>query len=150
MRRRETGSYEDTTVGVEGVRAFVPAALPPMPALLLEGSLQQALESAVLALGRLDGVTMLLSDETLFLYAYVRKEPVLSCQIAGAQSSLSDLLLFELDEAPRAPLDEVVEVSNYVAALEHGQRRLREDFPLSNRLIREINQVLLSHGRGSN
>ena len=149
MRRGETGSYEETSIGGERVRAFVPAPLPPTPVLVLDGSLQQVLESAVLALGRLDGVTTLLPDETLFLYAYVRKEAVLSSQIEGTQSSLSDLLLFELDEAPGGPLDDVVEVSNYVAALEHGLRRLREDFPLCNRLIREIHGVLLSHGRGS-
>ena len=79
----------------------------------------------------------------------MRKEAVLSSQIEGTQSSLSDLLLFELDEAPGVPLDDVVEVSNYVAALDHGLARLREGFPLSNRLIREIHGVLLSRGRGS-
>ena len=148
MRRGETGSYEETSVGGERGRAFVPAPLPPVPSLVLDGSLQQKLESALLALGRLDGVATLLPDETLFLYTYVRKEAVLSSQIEGTQSSLSDLLLFELHEAPGAPLDDVVEVSSYVAALEHGLGRLKEDFPLCNRLIREINRVLLSHGRG--
>jgi Fic family protein len=149
MKRGETGRYEVITAGGESVRAFVPAALPPVPPLALDGPLQQALEAAVLALGRLDGVSTLLPDKSLFLYAYVRKEAVLSSQIEGTQSSLSDLLLFELDEAPGVPLDDVVEVSNYVAALEHGLARLREGFPLSNRLIREIHGVLLSRGRGS-
>ena len=148
MRRGEIGSYEVTSVGGERVRAFVPAPLPPKPVLVLEGSLQQVLESAALALGRLDGVSTLLPDEELFLYAYVRKEAVLSSQIEGTQSSLSDLLLFELEEAPGVPLDDVREVSNYVAALDHGLRRLREGFPLSNRLIRETHGVLLSSGRG--
>jgi Fic family protein len=74
---------------------------------------------------------------------------VLSSQIEGTQSSLADLLLFELDEAPGVPLDDVVEVSNYVAALDHGLARLREQFPLSNRLVREIHGVLLLRGRGS-
>lgn len=149
MQRGETGRYEVASVGGEQVRAFVPSPLPPVPRLVLEGPLQQELESAVLALGRLDGVSVHLPDKALFLYAYVRKEAVLSSQIEGTQSSLSDLLLFELDEAPGVPLDDVVEVSNYVAALEHGLARLREGFPLSNRLIREIHGVLLSHGRGS-
>ena len=149
MQRGEIGRYEVTSIGGERVRAFVPAPLPPNPALVLDGPLQQALESAVLALGRLDGVSTLLPDEALFLYAYVRKEAVLSSQIEGTQSSLSDLLLFELDEAPGVPFDDVVEVSNYVAALNHGLRRLRENFPLSNRLLREIHSVLLSRGRGS-
>ena len=149
MKRGKIGHYEITSTVGEQVRAFVPAPLPPNPPLVLDGSLQQALESAVLAIGRLDGVSALLTDPTLFLFTYVRKEAVLSSQIEGTQSSLSDLLLFELEEAPGVPLDDVVEVSNYVAALEHGLNRLAEDFPLSNRLIREIHGVLLSRGRGS-
>ena len=148
MRRGESGQYEVTSIGGERVRAFVPTPLPPKPALVLDGSLQQLLESAVLALGRLDSVATLLPAEALFLYVYVRKEAVLSSQIEGTQSSLSDLLLFELEEAPGVPLDDVREVSNYVAALDHGLRRLRENFPLSNRLIREVHRVLLSSGRG--
>ena len=149
MKRGETGRYEGTAAGGESVRAFIPAPLPPTPPLALEAGLERALEAAVLAVGRLDGVSTLLPDKALFLYAYVRKEAVLSSQIEGTQSSLSDLLLFELDEAPGVPLDDVVEVSNYVAALDHGLARLREGFPLSNRLIREIHGVLLAHGRGS-
>jgi Fic family protein len=108
-----------------------------------------ALEQALLALGRLNSITTLLPDPDLFLYSYVRKEAVLSSQIEGTQSSLSDLLLFEMKEAPGAPLDDVREVSNYVAAMEHGLERLRGGFPLSNRLLREIHGILLSHGRGS-
>jgi Fic family protein len=149
VKRGKTGIYEVTTVGGEKIRAFVPASLPPDPPLNLEGGLQQALERAILALGRLDGVSALLPDKSLFLYAYVRKEAVLSSQIEGTQSSLSDLLLFELEEAPGVPLDDVVEVSNYVAALDHGLARLRGGFPLSNRLIREIHGRLMSRGRGS-
>lgn len=149
MERGVPGRYEITTVGGERIEAFVPADLPPQPPLLLAGPLQPLLERALLALGRLDSLSTLLPDTQLFLYSYVRKEAVLSSLIEGTQSSLADLLLFELDEAPGAPLDDVVEVSNYVAALEHGLTRLREGFPLSNRLIREIHGVLLSRGRGS-
>ncbi len=148
MQRGEIGSYEVTSVGGERVRAFVPLPLPPTPALMLDGSLQQLLESAVLALGRLDAVSTLLPDHSPFLYAYVHKEAVLSSQIEGTQSSLSDLLIFELEEVPGIPLDDVTEVSNCVAALRHGLRRLERNFPLSNRLIREIHGVLLSSGRG--
>jgi Fic family protein len=104
------------------------------------------LEQATLAVGRLDSISTLL-DPHLFLYSYVRREAVLSSQIEGTQSSLSDLLLFELEEAPGAPRGEVVEVSNYVAALNHGMTRLREGFPLANRLLREIHGVLMSKGR---
>lgn len=149
MRRGETGRYEVVAAGGEPVRAFVPAPLPPAPPLALGARLERALEAAVLAVGRLDGVSTLLPDKALFLYAYVRKEAVLSSQIEGTQSSLSDLLLFELDEAPGVPIADAAEVSSYVAALDHGLVRLREGFPLSNRLLREIHGVLLAHGRGS-
>lgn len=111
--------------------------------------LLRRLEDANRALGRLDGVTSILPDTPLFLYMYVRKEALLSSQIEGTQSSLSDLLLFESEEAPGVPLDDVQEVSNYVAAMNHGLARIREGFPISLRLIREIHETLLSKGRGS-
>lgn len=149
MERGKSGRYEVTRVGGEEVRAFVPDPLPPQPPLDLLGGRQRLLERATLALGRLDSITALLPDPQLFLYAYVRREAVLSSQIEGTQSSLSDLLLFELEEAPGVPFDDVVEVSNYVAALEHGMARLRGGFPLSNRLIREMHEKLLARGRGS-
>src|SRR5207244_12921208 len=150
MERGPSGEYQVTVVGGERVQAFVPSRLPPQPALDLTGDRQLLLERAILALGRLDSITLLLPDPGLFLYAYVRREAVLSSQIEGTQSSLSDLMLFELPEAPGAPLHEdVVEVSNYVRALEHGMGRLKNGFPLSNRLIREIHAEFLSRGRGS-
>ena len=149
MKRDKTGRYVVTAAGGERVRAFIPAPLPPAPPIAFDGELQRPIEEATLALGRLDGISALLPDRTLLLYSYVRKEAVLSSQIEGTQSSLSDLLLFEIDEAPGVPLDDVTEVSNYVAALEHGLRRLRDGFPLSSRLLREIHSVLLSRGRGS-
>ena len=149
MRRGETGKYQTTNHSGEQVRAYIPAPLPPDPPIAMDGSLQQALESASLALGRLDSVSVLLPDPSLFIYTYVRKEALLSSQIEGTQSSLSELLIFENDQVQGIPLDDVTEVSNYVAALEHGLARLRGGFPLSNRLIREIHGVLLSRGRGS-
>ena len=148
MKRGETGRYETTTIIGETVRAFVPARLPPRPTLDL-AVLQSSLEKALLALGRLDSLAVLLPDTHLFLYTYIRKEAVLSSQIEGTQSSLSDFLLYELEELPGVPLDDVIEVSNYVVALEHGLHRMRGGFPLCNRLIREIHAELLSRGRGS-
>ena len=149
MQRGATGEYEITTAGEEQVRAFIPHPLPPNPPLDLSNARQRLLERATLAVGRLDSITLLLPEPNIFLYAYVRREAVLSSQIEGTQSSLADLLLFELEEAPGVPFDDVVEVSGYVAALEHGMARLRDHFPLSNRLIREMHAVLLARGRGS-
>lgn len=149
MRRGPTGHLETHTVTGEAVQAFIPHPLPPQPPLLIDARRQQLLERATVALGRLDSVSLLLPDTDLFLYAYVRREAVLSSQIEGTQSTLDHLLLFELDEAPGVPIDDVVEVSNYVAALEHGLARLREGFPLCNRLLREMHAVLLQRGRGS-
>ena len=149
MKRSSTGAYEVTAVGGETVRAFIPRPLPPQPALDLSGPIQPLMERALLALGRLDSVSALLPDTDLFLYSYVRKEAVLSSQIEGTLSSLSDLLLFEMEQAPGAPLDDVVEVSGYVSALDHGLARLRGGFPLCSRLIREVHAKLLARGRGS-
>lgn len=149
MKRGATGYYKISNVAGEQIRTFIPHPLPPNPSLELSDQRQRLLERATLALGRLDSITLLLPDPDLFLYAYVRREAVLSSQIEGTQSSLAQLLLFELEKAPGVPLDEVTEVSNYVAALNHGLARLKEDFPLSNRLMREMHAVLLSRGRGS-
>ncbi len=150
MKREPTGRYQViSTAGGERVRAFIPKPLPPRPPLLIEGELRERLDRALIALGRLDSVTTLLPDTHLFLYTYVRKEAVLSSQIEGTKSTLSDLLLFEANEAPGVPMDDVEEVSSYASALEHGLSRIRAGFPLSNRLIREIHEILLSHGRGS-
>lgn len=146
--RGPSGDYLSTAYAGETVRAFLPHPLPPEPPIAWTPALQALSQKAVLALGRLDGATAILPDVSQFLYTYIRKEALLSSQIEGTQSSLSELLLFENEEAPGAPTKDVLEVSNYVAALEHGLKRLRE-FPLSLRLIREIHGVLLAKGRGS-
>jgi Fic family protein len=145
---KREGEYIVTAAGGEQVRAYIPPALPPDPPLEIKG-LSSLLEEANLALGRLDGIAAILPDTPLFLYMYVRKEALLSSQIEGTQSSLSDLLLYETDEAPGVPMDDVQEVSNYVAAMSHGLDRLRGGFPLSLRLMREIHRILLSGARGS-
>ena len=149
MKRGLTGRYEVLSIGGEVIQAFVPDPLPPKPPLEMTPQRRKLLEEATLSLGRLDSITLLLPDPELFLYAYVRREAVLSSQIEGTQSTLTQLMLFELEESPGVPLEDVVEVSNYVAALEHGVARLKEGFPLCNRLIREMHAVLLSRGRGS-
>lgn len=138
-----------TATGGEQVRAYLPSPLPPKKPPLRLDSLYGLMEDANQALGRLDGIASILPDTPLFLYMYVRKEALLSSQIEGTQSSLSDLLLFESEEIPGVPLDDVQEVSNYVAVMNYGLERLRGGFPLSLRLIREIHDILLSKGRGS-
>src|SRR5580692_4764926 len=143
------GTYISTTTAGETVRAFVPAPLPPNPPVDLSGLYQQ-LDRANQALGRLDGLTTLLPNTQLFLYLYARKEALLSSQIEGTKSSFSDLLLFENEAASGVPVDDVEEVSNYVAAMQHGLRRIKNGFPLSLRLIREIHGILLRGGRGAN
>ena len=150
MKREIQGRYVTISTVGEKAQAFVPAPLPPRPPIDWTPELRSKFDQALLALGRLDSVSTLLPDTSLFLYMYVRKEAVLSSMIEGTQSSLSDLLLFELDQEPGVPIDDVREVSNYVAALDHGLRLLGEGLPLSLRLFREIHGVLLNKGRGSN
>ena len=150
MKRELQGRYVTISTVGEKAQAFVPAPLPPRPPIDWTPELRSKFDQALLALGRLDSVSTLLPDTSLFLYMYVRKEAVLSSMIEGTQSSLSDLLLFELDQEPGVPLDDVREVSNYVAALDHGLHLLEEGLPLSLRLFREIHGVLLTKSRGSN
>lgn len=145
---RRAGEYVETAVAGEKVRAFVPAPLPPVPPLDI-GQFLGLYDRARGAIGRLDGVTTILPSTPLFLFMYVRKEALLSSQIEGTQSSLSDLLLFENDEIPHVPIDDVTEVSNYVAAIDHGMQRMRGGFPLSLRLLREMHEILLRSGRGA-
>ena len=132
----------------ETIEAFIPPPLPPAPPVRMD-RLGSLLEDANLALGRLDGMTSILPDTDLFLYMYVRKEALLSSQIEGTRSSLSELLLFERADLPGVTLDDVQDVANYVAAMDHGLARIREGFPISLRLIREIHEILLSKRRGS-
>lgn len=146
--QRTTGSYHRTQFSGEDVRAYVPAPLPPDPALDL-AALLPAIEIANRELGRLDGIVTVLPSTQLFLWMYVRKEALLSSQIEGTQSSLSDLLRFEDAGMPAVPLDDVRDVSNYVAAMHHGIDRIKSGFPLSLRLIREMHQKLLESGRGA-
>src|SRR5204862_6491912 len=110
--------------GDDGFSAFHPRPLPPDPPLAIDAGLQGLLDQANQALGRLDGITLLLPDPDQFLYTYVRKEAVLSSQIEGTQSSLSDLLLFEHDVAPGVPIEDVRATSNYIAAMTHGLDRM--------------------------
>jgi len=147
MKRGPTGRFEVTACQGEQVRAFVPSPLPPVQGIEMTAARRRLLEDADAALAKLDGAALLLPEVDLFLYAYVRKEAVLSSQIEGTQSTLSDLMLFELDDL-RVPIDDVKEVSSYVAALEHGVERLRS-LPLGGRLIREMHAKLMAKGRGS-
>lgn len=149
MKRSPTGRYVTSIAGSEEVRAFVPAPLPPVPALELIGGVRNSLDQGLLALGRLDGAASTLPDAHLLLYTYVRKEAVLSSQIEGTQSTLDDLLAHELGEAPGVPIGDVTDVSRYVEAMTHGLQRLRSGFPMSNRLLREMHEILLATGRGA-
>jgi Fic family protein len=146
---RTAGAYEEVFIQNTKTRAFIPSPLPPQPDLRWTPALSQRRDEANQALGRLDGIVRVLPEKRLFLYQYVRKEAVLSSQIEGTQSSLKDLLMYELQEAPGAPLDDVREVSNYVAALDHGLQALRSGaLPISLRLLRDLHAILLREGRG--
>ncbi len=158
MKRQLQGHYVTITTVGEKARAFVPAPLPPKPPIKWTPELRDKFDRAWLWLGRLDSISTFFPDISLFLYMYIRKEAVLSSMIEGTQSSLSDLLLFELDlnpatvvtavTRPGVPLNDVREVSNYMAALNHGLKRLAGGFPLSLRLIKEMHGILLAKGQG--
>ena len=144
-----TGRYVDAFAKGKRLRAFVPDALPPAAAVAMDGAMLDLFAEASLALGGLRQVSTQLPDIGIFLYSYVRKEALLSSQIEGTNSTLSEFLEHELAGASGAPNDDVTEVSNHVAALEHGRDRLNADFPISNRLLRDMHGLLLRSGRGS-
>ena len=148
MKRPLQGRYVKVSSPEEAYKAYVPAPLPPKPPIQWSNALHARFDAAMLALGRLDSVIDQLPNASLLLYSFVRKEAVLSSMIEGTQSSLSDLMLYELDEQPGVPVKDAEEVSRYVSALEYGLKRLPA-LPLSNRLIREVHKVLLGGGRGS-
>ena len=149
MKRELQGRYDILKIGGEEVRAFIPNELPLKQPLKIDAELARKLDNALVSLGRLDSISEILPDSSLFLYMYVRKEAVLSSMIEGTQSSISDLLVYELEGIPGVPIDDAMEVSNYVKALEYGVKRIDEGFPVSSRLFKEIHNILLSKGRGS-
>ena len=150
MRRPPPGQYVEVATAGERFKAYVPAPLPPAPPIDWSPTLRRRFDEALLALGRLDALTAHLPNASLLLYSFVRKEAVLSSQIEGTQSSLADLLLYEIDEQPGVPVEDAHEVSRCVAALEHGLKKLRGGLPLCTRLLGEMHKVLLAHpgGRG--
>jgi Fic family protein len=133
-------------VGGEYYTAYLPKPLPPEPSINMQ-QIYPLLDKASVAVGRLDGLSVVLPDTELFLYMYVRKEALLSSQIEGTQSSFSDLLIYENNGTPGVPIDDVAEVSSYVASMNYGLERLN-DLPLSLRLIREIHEILMRNSRG--
>jgi len=143
------GAFRSVRTGDETYFGFHPKPLPPSPPLTIDPDAQELLDKANQALGRLDGITLLLPDPDQFLFSYIRKEAVLSSQIEGTQSSLSDLLLFEHDEASGVPVADTRETFDYIRAMNHGIARMTEGFPLSLRLINEIHGLLLESGRGA-
>jgi Fic family protein len=148
MRRPPPGTYLEIAAADERFRAFVPAALPPVPPIVWSPALRRRFDDALVALGRLDALSEHLPNASLLLYSFVRKEAVLSSQIEGTQSSLADLLLYEVDEQPGVPVEDTREVSRCVAALEYGLTTLRSGLPLSMRLLCGMHEVLMSHPGG--
>ncbi len=149
MKRKRRGQYVTISLARKKAQAFIPIALPPRPPVAWTPELRIRYDNALLALGRLDCIATFLSDNTLLLPMYVRKEAVLSSRIEGIHVSLSDVLLFELDMKPEGRKDEIREVSNHVSALNYGLQKIHEGFPISIRLLKELHYILFAKGAGS-
>lgn len=147
MIRGQQGQKLRHEIAGEPFEAFLPSPLPPSPSLAESGELLRACSRADQMLGRLDGLSTLIRQPDLLISFYIRKEAVLSSQIEGTRSTLTELLLFEIE--PETGTEDTADVANYVRAMRHGLSRMRSGFPLSLRLIREMHEVLLSSGRGS-
>lgn len=149
---RITGEYEQATAGGEVVKAFVPYALPVSdPPIEFSDRLRQRLQAAEQALQRLEIAAAMVPSVDWFLYAFVRKEAVVSSQIEGTQASLVDLLQFETDDTQEATAD-IEEVCNYVEALRYARQQLGapKGLPLSMRLLNETHKRLMHGARGAN
>jgi Fic family protein len=146
--KKSVGTYITQKISGESYKAYVPPKLLPKPAVNVE-ALYPLLERATTALAELNGIVKVIPNIALFVYMYVRKEALLSSQIEGTQSSFSDLILFEHHQKPNVSVEDVEEVSNYVKAIGHGLKRIKNDFPLSLRLLREIHEMLLQGVKGS-
>ena len=149
MRRGLTGAWVPQSVGGRDYDSFRPTGLPPSPALTWNETQLNLLLRATAGASRLDGAARLLPQLQLFLYSYIRKEAVLSSQIEGTQSSLSDLLRHESELTPGVPLDDVTEVSGYAQALNIGVDRMQAGEELSVELILDLHRILLSNRRGA-
>jgi len=148
MKRGMQGTLIKCSLTSEAYQAFVPNPLPPKPNIDLT-QVSILLEKANQAVGELNGVVETAVNPSVINYMYVRKEALLSSQIEGTQSTLDDLLKYESEQTHGIPVADASEVSSYVAALNHGLKRIKEGFPLSLRLIREIHKILLTNSRGN-
>ena len=155
MPKRATGRYERTTVAGEEVAAFIPHGLPPAdPPIVVDAALAERLRAAEQALVRLELAGEMVPSLDWFIYAFVRKEAVLSSQIEGTQATLVDLLTFEAQdggEHSAAPNADVEEVCNYLDALAYSRAQLANPngLPLSMRLLSETHQRLMRGVRGA-
>ncbi len=149
--KRKTGEYEHSSAAGEEVRAFVPFALPPRdPTLDLTGELASLLARAEEQIRLLDLAGDLVPSIEWFVYAFVRKEAVLSAQIEGTQATLMDLL--KLEASGEEPTDaDVEEVCGYVSALSYAWEELGNEhgLPISMRLLSETHRRLLRGARGA-
>ena len=137
-KQNRIGELITSSTAGESFKAYVPKDLPPVPSIELNANQLSLIEEANQAIGRLDGATLLLPNTNLFIYMFLRKEALLSSQIEGTQSSFSDLVMYENEQTPGVPVEDVEEVSNYIAAINYGIQRLQSGFPLSLRLFKEI------------
>jgi Fic family protein len=145
MQKNRAGRY---VMQLAGYRAYIPKSLPPIPPIKYNGELRNLLSEADRALARLDGIATVLPNTELFIAMYVKKEALLSSQIEGTQASLEGVLRFEANLEPSEDINEIKEVVNYIQAMNYGLSRL-QDMPMSNRLIKEIHEILIKGTRGT-
>lgn len=148
---RVTGRFETTSAHGESVRAFVPFALPPMdPPLALDQDLKERLRKAEEALRRLNMAGAMVPDVGWFIYAFVRKEAVVSSQIEGTQATLVDLLTYEAEKPGEVGRD-IEEICNYLEAMTWARKQLtaKNGVPISMRMFTEAHKRLMKGVRGA-
>ena len=150
---RVTGRTLERIVGGEEVATFIPDPLPPQePPLEMDSKRAALLARAEQALARLEVAGEMVPSLDWFIYAFVRKEAVVSSQIEGTQATLIDLLEYEAEEDERAAVEDVREVCNYLDAVKYARAQLKnpKGLPLSMRMLNEAHRRLTRGVRGAN
>ena len=148
MQRSCQGNIRRCSSTSEAYEVFIPNDLPPTPEINLS-EISSLLDMANRLIGELNGVVDMAADYSLINYMYVRKEALVSSQIEGTQSTLNDLLKYESNNMAGVSIEDAAEASSYVKAINHGLQRIKDGFPLSLRLLREIHKILLQNSRGN-
>lgn len=123
---------------------FEPNTLPLQ--IIYDEEMIKLLAEAVASISNLSSAGKRLRNPSLLIAPYLKKEAVLSSEIEGTRTSLSEVLLDEKEKS-KSEDDDLKEVNNYIHALNTGLKEIKE-LPISEELIKKLHKILLKSVRG--